>query len=274
MESGAVMAYLSFGIARFKGLEAGMATGFEAEDRTVLHLSGADCEHFLQDLVSNDISGGGLVYAALLSPQGKYLFDFFVWSASEGDSWFVDVATSRAQALAQRLTMYKLRADVSLEASDLRVFQVWGGEDGFADPRHADLGRRVYTVDPLDVSGGPNWDALRVAHVVPETGIELIADGSFILECGFERLNGVDFKKGCYVGQEVTARMKHKTELRKGLAQVTVAGEAPEAGTEIKADGKSVGQLFTSVDGLGIAYVRFDRAKGEMTAGDAIISLA
>ena len=116
-----------------------------------------------------------------------------------------------------------------------------------------------------------DWDALRVAACVPETDIELIVDGSYILKYGFERLNGVDFRKGCYVGQEVTARMKHKTELRKGLATVAVSGTAP-MGTQIDANGKVAGTLFTQADGKAIAYLRFDRAEGEMTAGDAVVT--
>ncbi len=111
--------------------------------------------------------------------------------------------------------------------------------------------------------------AARVALVVPEAGVELRPDDSYILEMGFERLNGVDFRKGCYVGQEVTARMKHKTELRKGLARVTIVGPAPPPGTELRRDGVAVGTLYTSAGGRGLAYLRFDRAEGEMTAGEA-----
>jgi len=118
-----------------------------------------------------------------------------------------------------------------------------------------------------------DWEALRVEHVIPETGTELIADDCYILECGFERLNGVDFKKGCYVGQEVTARMKHKTELRKGLAKVLIEGDA-EVGVILSADGKDAGVLHSISGGEGIAYLRFDRAKGEMDAGGAKVRLA
>ena len=139
------------------------------------------------------------------------------------------------------------------------------------DPRHAALGWRLYSEAP---GGEPeiDWDAVRVAACVPESGVELIPDDSYILECGFERLNGVDFRKGCYVGQEVTARMKHKTELRKGLATVEVEGAAP-VGTEILAEGKSAGVLYTQSGGRGIAYLRFDRAEGTMTAGAAYVRL-
>ncbi|MEO0912725.1 MAG: folate-binding protein [Pseudomonadota bacterium] len=246
--------------------------GFIA-DRVVLRLSGADHYRFLQDLVSNDLErlSDGAVYAALLTPQGKYLFDFFV--ISEGDALLVDVKAERAQALAQRLAMYRLRAKVEIAATDLQVAQVFGPKPeglAVADPRGAELGWRVYGTG-LAVEGAEEaWTRLRIAHGVPETGAELVADQSYILEMDFERLNGVDFKKGCYVGQEVTARMKHKTELKKGLARVAVEGAA-EPGTEITADGKPAGMLHTVLDGEGLAYLRFDRAKGAMQAGEAVV---
>ena len=113
-----------------------------------------------------------------------------------------------------------------------------------------------------------DWDAIRVAHLIPESGVELIPDESYLLESGFERLHGVDFRKGCYVGQEVTARMKHKTELRKGLALVAVEGAAP-VGTAILAEGREVGRLFTQSGGRAIAHLRLDKAEGEMWAADA-----
>ena len=239
-------------------------------DRTVLKVSGTDRESFLQGLVSNDVKGlkDGLVYAALLTPQGKYLADFLLVPAE--DAILVDVATDQARALAQRLTMYKLRADVAIEATDIMPSRGLGEapEGAFADPRHAELGWRAY--DGRDGDENVDWDAIRVAHCIPETGIELTGD-SYLLEAGFEQLNGVDFRKGCYVGQEVTARMKHKTELKKGLATVSVEGEAP-VGTAITRDGKPVGTMFTQSGGQAIAYLRFDRAGPGMQAGDAVVN--
>ena len=172
-----------------------------------------------------------------------------------------------------RLTMYKLRADVTIEESDLHVHRGIGSvpEDGFADPRAETLGWRAYR-DAPQTDDDTDWSALRVAAEVPLSGAELGPD-SYILEMGFERLNGVDFRKGCYVGQEVTARMKHKTELRKGLAKVTVTGTV-ESGTEITAGGKPVGTLYSIAGDQGLAYLRFDRAKGEMQAGDATVHWA
>lgn len=240
--------------------------------RTLIQISGSDSFDFLQNLVSNDVSGArtGLIYTALLTPQGKYLADFFL--TMQGDAFLLDVAATLAPGLAQRLNMYKLRADVTLSESPLKVSRGTGpAPDGaLPDPRHPDLGWRLYAPDALP-DDGTDWDALRVAHVIPETGIELIPNETYLLEVGFEGLNGLDFKKGCYVGQEVVARMKHKTELRKGLVQVDITGTAP-VGTEITADGKPAGTLYTRSGGHALAYLRFDRARGPMTAGDATLS--
>ncbi|WP_050930549.1 YgfZ/GcvT domain-containing protein [Aestuariivita boseongensis] len=236
--------------------------------RRILRLKGPDSEPFLQGLITNDISrlDKGMIYAALLTPQGKYMADFFV--ARDGDGLLIDVAAPLGDMLAKRLTMYKLRANVTIEEAGLNLQRGTGPapEGAFADPRHPDLGWRMYS-DAPESDDGTDWDAIRVAHLIPETGVELTPD-TFILEAGFEALNGVDFRKGCYVGQEVTARMKHKTELRKGLARVRVEGHAP-AGSELVANGKAAGTLYTQSGGFGIAYLRFDRAKGEMQADGA-----
>ncbi|MCA8883752.1 MAG: folate-binding protein YgfZ [Rhodobacteraceae bacterium] len=243
--------------------------------RQIFDITGTEAEPFLQGLVSNDMArlDQGLVYAALLSPQGKYLADFFLLRHDGGV--LLDVADLLAPALIKRLTMYKLRADVAILPTDL---QVWQGlddmpSDAHTDPRHPALGWRAYRATPGPGIDPADWDALRVAHTVPESGIELIPDDTYILEAGFERLHGVDFRKGCYVGQEVTARMKHKTELRKGLVRVAIDGAAP-VGSEITADGKPAGTLFTQANGHALAHLRFDRADGPMLAGGARVTLA
>lgn len=244
-----------------------------ASDRTVLEIRGTDALRFLQDLVTNDLKAveTGLVYAALLSPQGKYLFDFFL--SEQNGVILLDVNSDRAQALEQRLNMYRLRADVQITRSDLVVNRGLGNRPKAAhrDPRHRDLGWREYAEQKGGSTETVDWDAIRVANCIPETGIELKAEDSYILEAGFERLSGVDFRKGCYVGQEVTARMKHKTELRKGLVCVDISGTAP-VGTEITSQGKPVGRVFTQSGGKAIAYLRFDRAGLSMKAGEAEVS--
>lgn len=240
--------------------------------RRVYRITGTDREDFLQNLVTNDVKGlkNGLVWAALLTPQGKYLADFFL--ASEGDAILLDVAEPLAAGLVQRLSLYKLRADVKIEETDIVVAQGPGAppEGAFADPRDATLGWRAYdgrASEPMD------WDALRVAAGVPETGVELIPNESYPLEMGFERLHGVDFRKGCYVGQEVTARMKHKTELRKGLARVAVQGGASPGSEIINKDNKIVGVLHSRSGEEALAYIRFDRADDQMTADGAAVRL-
>ena len=237
--------------------------------RRILRLSGPDTRSFLQGLVTNDVSriDQGLVYAAMLTPQGKYLADFFL--LAEGEDVLLDVAATLADGLSKRLMMYRLRANVEITDSDHQVARGTGPAPAGAlsAPRHGDLGWRLYGDTSSD--DGSDWDAIRVAHCIPETGIELTAD-SFILEIGFEALNGVDFRKGCYVGQEVTARMKHKTTLRKGLCQVDIDGQAPP-GTAIMAAGKVVGTLFTQSGRRALAYLRFDRASGDMQADAAVV---
>ena len=241
--------------------------------RRILRLTGRDTDSFLQGLVTNDISRlkDGLVYAALLTPQGKYIADFML--LRDGDGVLLDVAEPLADDLVKRLNMYKLRADVRIAESGLNLQRGTGPapEGAFLDPRHTDLGWRAYSAAP-ESDDGTDWAASRVANCIPESGIELTPD-TFILEAGFEPLNGVDFRKGCYVGQEVTARMKHKTELRKGLRRVEIKGEAP-VGTPITREGKPLGTLFTQSGDRALAYLRLDRAGEGMVAGPASVKLA
>jgi folate-binding protein YgfZ len=248
----------------------------ELPPRHVLRITGADRARFLQGLITNDVDrlGDGALWAAMLTPQGKYLADFFLVDA--GDAILLDVAAPLAGGLTKRLSMYTLRSDVQIADAGLAVTQGLGDapEGAFADPRHGALGWRSYGRGPAGGIDPAAWDALRVAHVVPESCVELVPDQTFILEAGFDRLNGVDFRKGCYVGQEVTARMRHKTELRKGLVRVAVNGAAPVGTPVTDADGRTIGTLFTQAEGFGIAHLRFDRAAGELQAGDAQLRLA
>ncbi|MBD3764244.1 MAG: folate-binding protein YgfZ [Rhodobacterales bacterium] len=243
--------------------------GETAADRAVIEVTGPDALGFLQGLVTNDLrplgQGPGMVWTAMLTPQGKYLFDFFV--VNTGTRLLIDVQAARAAALLQRLTMYRLRAQVGLAMTGLGVRRGLGAAPPgtLPDPRHPALGWRAHDNAPADPPR-IDWDAIRVAHLIPETGIELIPDDSYILECGFERLHGVDFRKGCYVGQEVTARMKHKTDLRKGLARLTLSGPVPP-GTEILSGDRPAGRVHTVAGLRAIGYLRFDRADGPLTAG-------
>lgn len=248
----------------------GMISGETATDRRLYQITGADALPFLQGLVSNDVmplaKATGIVWTALLTPQGKYLADFLVVNTSE--ALLLDIKDSLAETTLQRLSMYKLRSDVAFAPSALIVTRGLGPPPAgaFPDPRHPALGWRAYGA--AGSAPAIDWDAIRVAHVIPESGIELIPNDSYLLENGFERLNGVNFRKGCYVGQEVTARMKHKTDLRKGLVRVGIDGTAP-VGTEITVNDRSVGRLFTQSGGAALAHLRLDQTQGPMQAGSA-----
>lgn len=248
--------------------------GEEVPGRAVFRIAGPDRDSFLQGLISNDVRRlkDGVVYAALLTAQGKYLADFFLYP--DDGAILLDVAAPLAEGLARRLALYRLRAAVTIEPAPLHVQRGLGPApaDGFADPRHPAMGWRACRAS----EGGPtqtDWDALRVAHLIPETLVELVPDETYILEAGFERLGGVDFRKGCYVGQEVTARMKHKTDLRKGLARVILEGAAGPGTPITTAEGKEAGMLFTRSGDRALAHLRLDRAEGPMLAGAARVRL-
>ena len=235
--------------------------------RKVFRFSGTDARKFLQNLITNDVKrlDDGPVYSALLTPQGKFIADFFL--IPDGNDILMDVDTDAAATLIPRLNMYKLRADVTISETDLIVSRGLNDapEGAVADPRDANLGWRYYGAEDLGTDT-VNWDALRVYHKIPEIGRELDAE-SYILEMGFEGLNGVDFRKGCYVGQEVTARMKHKTELRKGLVRLVADADIPE-NADVISNGKVIGRTHTSVGKRALAYLRYDRADGDISVND------
>ena len=244
------------------------------DNRAVIALAGAEARDFLQGLITNDMEAcrdGRAIYAALLTPQGKILFDFFVVANGE-DRWLLDCAASRAGDLVKRLNLYRLRAKVEIAGRpDLAVAAVWkdGGmtaatADGvmFPDPRLPDMGLRgIGTKTALgeatrNMTPG-DYDAHRLELGVPDSD-DLPPDHIFALDAGFEELNGVSFKKGCYVGQEVTARMKHRASARKRFLTAEIAGEVP-AGTPLEAEGRELGTLASGKDGHALALVRLDR---------------
>jgi folate-binding protein YgfZ len=235
--------------------------------RKVFRFSGTDARKFLQNLITNDIKrlDTGPVYSALLTPQGKFIADFFL--IPDGNDILLDVDTDAAATLIPRLNMYKLRADVTISETDLIVSRGINDarEGAVADPRDANLGWRYYGAEDHNTDT-VDWDALRVDHKIPEMGRELDAE-SYILEMGFEGLNGVDFRKGCYVGQEVTARMKHKTELRKGLVRLVADADIPE-NADVVSNGKVIGRTHTSAGKRALAYLRYDRADGDIRVND------
>lgn len=267
--------------------------------RAVVALGGDDARPFLQNLVTNDIEPadrGQAVYAALLTPQGKYLFDFFVVGA--GDLLLLEAEAARLADLIKRLTLYKLRAAVTIadQSSDYAVAALFGGGRPpeiaealvYADPRLAAAGYRVIlpatdaaarlSAAGLRKSDAASYDRHRLALGLADGSADLSVDKTTILEANFAELHGVDFSKGCFVGQEVTARMHYKGLVRKRLLPVRIDGAAPAAGTELLRAGKRVGELRSSCDGLGLALLRLDRLGDDwseatgLSAGDATIA--
>ena len=235
-------------------------------DRIVLCVSGPDAKSFLQNLVTNDVTKlkNNIIYSALLTPQGKLVTDFFLVDA--GQNILIDVNSKASDTLLKLLTLYKLRAEISIDKTDLKVSLGINKRplNSLDDPRHPKMGWRYYGNEDLSEKN-INWEKIRIENLVPEFGKELSND-SYILEYGFENLNGVDFKKGCYVGQEVTARMKHKSKLKKGLALLGTKGSVP-FDTPINANDKIVGKVFSSTKNQALAYLRFEFASQKMMAG-------
>lgn len=240
--------------------------------RCIIRISGKDNRSFLQGLITNDIHkiDHGLVYAALLSAQGKFQYDFFLFA--DGEDVMMDIDQEMAAALQKKLMLYRLRADVHFQETALGVARgvERAPEGALQDPRHPKMGWRLYGQD-LPPEMPFDWQAHRIRLGIPEAHSELTPD-SYILEMGFEQMNGVDFKKGCYVGQEIIARMKHKTQLRKGLRRVTCA-EAVATHTPILSKGKEVGFIGTQSGTEALAYLRFDRISDEMTAAGVPVTV-
>jgi len=237
------------------------------EDRSIVVLSGPEARPFLQGLITNDVEKvgpGRAIYAALLTPQGKILFDFLI---AEGDgALMLDCHRDIRAALVKRLSMYRLRAKVEIEGRDqLSVYAGIVGERGmsFTDPRLPALGERTigaFAEMPTVANGSAAYLEHRLELGVPEAG-DFGSDRMFALDADLDELHAVDFGKGCYVGQELTARMKHRGTARKRLLPIaTVDGsDLPSGDTSLTVDGKSVGEIVSTHGGRGFALVRLDK---------------
>jgi len=249
-------------------------------DRAVIAVSGPEARVFLQGLVTNDVNlvaQGNALYAALLTPQGKILFDFLI---AEGEGGLLlDCRREARDALVKRLSLYKLRAKVEIKPrDDLGVFA--GIESGFADPRLPALGpRAIAPKGSVSSQSGPEaYLAVRLDLGVPE-GSDFGSDRMFALDAGLDELRAVSFDKGCYVGQELTARMKHRGTARKRLIVVTTrdGGPLPDGDTSVTANGQEIGAITSTYGARGFALVRLDRlaeaAGASLDAGGAAVSL-
>lgn len=254
-------------------------------DRALIRIAGADAEHFLQNLVTTDIEAIGLNEAwpgALLTPQGKILFDFLVWR--DGNAFLIETTAALQEALIRRLSMYKLRAAVEISAVDLPGITVSWGEDAAAgdirDMRFATAGVTLLR-RPGQHGDGPAaaYHALRILNGIVESGLDFELQDAFPHDVLMDLNRGVSFKKGCYVGQEVVSRMQHRGTARRRVAMVSAEQPLPETGTVITAGGKPLGQLGTVAGNRGLAIVRTDRvgdalaANTDILAGDAAVSV-
>ena len=243
-------------------------------DRAVLRLTGADRVGFLNGLVSNDVAlaaPGRAVWAAMLSPQGKWLADFFVFA--DGEALLLECAAAQRDWLAQRLTKFRLRADVAIAPAALGVYAAWDGappEVGVAapDPRLEAAGWRVLSAGALAENAAfADWDAHRLALGLPDGARDLDADKTVLLEAGFDELNGVSWTKGCYMGQELTARTRYRGLVKRRLLPVRAEGALPPHGTKVFAGEREVGEMRSSAGCVGLAVLRLDALNGTFAAG-------
>ena len=265
-------------------------------DRGAVHVTGPDSVKFLQGLVTNDVENlktnpddiafaAGAVHAAILSPQGKILFEFFCVRTLDG--FVLDVLREKVPELVKRLSMYKLRAAVEIAdvSGSYELLALWGpnacssgptkGTIAFLDPRHPELGQRIlahaqFAMDIASATNGSNappeiYHAHRIALGVPEGGKDYDFGDAYPHEANFDLLKGVSFSKGCYVGQEIVARMQHKAVVRKRVVPVNAATPLPSTRPDVTAGGVVIGRLGTVSGNRGLALLRLDRA-AEFTA--------
>lgn len=263
------------------------------EDRCVIRVSGPEAFDFLQGLISNDmqkVTPEHAIYAALLTPQGKFLFDFFI--SQLGDSYLLETRAASLADLLKKLKLYKLRADVTIEdkSGDYNVIALIGnlpdaikppshGERGTAwtiqsglayiDPRLAAMGARIlleqdhaaktietWGIDILEIS---SYTHHRLSLGIPEGGVDIIPEKAFLLESNFDEMAGVDHQKGCYIGQETTSRTKRRGSVRRRILPVTFNGPPEPSGTMIKAGDVEIGSILSSAATQALASIRLDR---------------
>jgi tRNA-modifying protein YgfZ len=259
-------------------------------DRGVVKVAGPDARTFLNGLLTADmgrVTAASPRFAALLTPQGKIIADFIVVEAA-GGGFLLDCPRALVPTLVERLGFYKLRAKVAVEniSDSMGVLAVWDGEPAmkpdltFADPRHEALGWRILVPEDLkqkvadligaDLVDSEAYEAHRIATGVPRGGLDFMYSDAFPHESNMDRLHGVDFDKGCYVGQEVVSRMQHRGTARTRIVRVTLEDFSPETGVAVLAGDKQVGTMGSTAGGKGLALLRIDRVADALDAGASL----
>lgn len=258
-------------------------------DRGVLKVSGDEARSFLDRIVTTDIDGltpARPRFSALLTPQGKIIADFIVVEASpaDGGGFFLDCPRALAHTLISRLSLYKLRAKVAIEdlSATLGVMAVWDGSPteigrGYPDPRLPALGLRVIlppeTAKSAATALGATlvdetaYEAHRIAHGIPRGGLDFVYGDAYPHETDMDQLGGIDFDKGCYVGQEVISRIEHRSTARARVVPITYNEFSPQPGSPVMAGDKTVGTLGSTAAGRGLALLRLDRVETALDKG-------
>ncbi|MEM8833391.1 MAG: folate-binding protein [Pseudomonadota bacterium] len=231
----------------------------ELPNHGLIHIEGADRVDFLQGLITNDVTKleeKKILYACLLTPQGKFLHDFFMhW----GDGFILldCEGGDRAQDLYTRLNRYRLRSNVQLSVEeDHKTYAVFGEDIGLPDPRHNALGNRTFEKPDAEEKPFEEWDKLRIHHKIPDGSRDMIVDKSLPLECGLDKLNALDWDKGCYMGQELTARMHYRNLGKKRLQALEFNNTPPAPFDDITLNDKTIGQMRSSCGTIGLALIK------------------
>ncbi|HWE44665.1 MAG TPA: folate-binding protein [Caulobacteraceae bacterium] len=241
-------------------------------NRALVQVAGPDAAAFLQGLLTCDVEGlapGALGFGALLTPQGKFLFDLFLRrnEGLGGESLLLDVEADRRDAFIQRLSPYRLRAKVEIAPAEGGVWARWGGGEAspawVGDPRLPALGERAYGDAPqAETASADDYDAWRLSLGVPNPTRDCTVDKTFPIEADFDLLHGIDFQKGCFVGQETTSRMKRRGQIRSRTVPIVFDGAAPAPGSEVLAGELRAGEVLSGREGRALALVRLDRVEG------------
>ena len=252
------------------------------DHRRVIAVDGEDRVSFLQGLVSQDMeraAPGLALWSALLTPQGKWLADFFVFS--DGSRLLLDVEAAQQEMITTRLSRFRLRARVAITATPYTVQVAWDGPPPAvsagliaADPRLEAAGWRILADPPLpETASAADWDAHRMRLGLPDGSRDLEAEKTVLLEAGFDELNGISWTKGCYMGQELTARTRYRGLLKRRLVPVAISGPAPEPGTTVMSGDRDVGTMRSVAGSHGLAVLRLDALEGtSLVCGDATLT--